>query len=306
MSLFNKYRPLKLSELKGNKETIESLDLKIQNRSIPHSILLSGPRGCGKTTIARIVANELNCSSIDRKEINCANDTGIEPIRGIIRNMKNKPLDGDNRVFILDEVHRLTSIAQSALLKPLEEPYDHVYFILCTTDPQKLLTTVKSRCTPFIVNPITEKQIIILMKNICRSEKKKVPMEVLGKIALDSLGHSRDALVILEKIIDLNPKQMLSVAEKTASQQNEVIDLCRSLWNKRSWKEITSIINNIKEDPEIVRRSILGYCDSILAKSDNPWAYLIMDSFKDTFFYTGRPGLRIACYEAWIEIKGKK
>lgn len=305
VALYNKYRPDTIAKIKGNKEIVKSLLSKIETNKIPQSILLQGPRGCGKTTIARILSSCLKCAEIDYTEMNCANDTGIDPVRGINKQMKYLPIDGTAKVFILDEAHRLTANAQAALLKSLEEPPKHVWFFLCTTDPQKLLTTVKSRCMILSVEPLSEKTLIILLQSICKKENKKVPRNIIEQIAQDSLGHPRDALVILETIIDLDENDMESVAKQTAIKQNAVIDLCRCLVKKRPWKEITSIINNLKEDPENIRRAVLGYCDSILGKTDDPSSYLIMDCFKATFFYTGKPGLRIACYEALQEIKGK-
>lgn len=305
-TLYNKYRPNSLDQIKGNKETVAYLKSKIGTGGISHTILFSGPRGCGKTTTARIIARQIGCSEIDITEMNCANDTGVDITREIIRTMRNKPLAGKARAWIMDEVHCLTGNAQSNLLKPLEEPPEHVYFFLCTTDPQKLKNTIRSRCTELSVQPLTELQLTVLMKGICKKERKRVPTEVLKQIAQDSLGHPRDALSILDKIIDLDPREMESVARRAAEQQNAVIDLCRSLWKKRPWKEITGIITNLKEDPENTRRSVLGYCDSILAKADEPWAYIIMSCFRESFFYTGKPGLRLACYEALEEIKDIK
>ncbi len=238
--------------------------------------------------------------------MNCADHNGVNDIRELRPLIRNKALDGEYRAWILDECHRLTPDAQSALLKMLEEPPSHVLFFLCTTDSQKLLGTILSRCMRLIVEALTEQQTVILLSNICKKEKKSVPKEVLSQIAIDSLGHPRDALSILESIIDLDIKDMELSARKVAEQQNAIIDLCQSLYKKKRWNEIAKILSNLKDETETIRRSVLGYCNSILLKGDNPWAYIIMDCFKETFFYTGKPGLTLACYEALEAIKENK
>ena len=304
MNLYNKYRPQSLQQIKGNFSLIQALTSKCQHKKdIPHVILLTGPKGCGKTTIGRIVAKEAGIIGKDLNEVNCADDTGIDPIRVINKQSHLSALSGDVRGWILDEVHRLTPQAQSALLKPLEDTPDHVYFFLCTTEPNKLLDTILSRCMRFDVEKLTEQQITMLLMRICKSEEKKVPKSVLEQIATDSLGHARDALVILEKIIDLPPDDMSIAAKKIATNQNTIIELCHALTKQQPWHSITKIINGIEEPPERVRHAVMQYCDSILSKKDDPLAYIILDCFDQRPFYSGRPALRRACYEALFSIK---
>jgi DNA polymerase-3 subunit gamma/tau len=152
--LYRKYRPQTLQDYFGNKQLKTTVKKMLANNTLPHAILLSGNSGSGKTTLARIIAKELNCSGIDLTEFNIADTNGVDSIRDLIENANYRPMISQNRVYILDECHQMTTQAQNALLKVLEEPKPWVYFILCTTDPQKLLNTIKSRTTQFAVKPL--------------------------------------------------------------------------------------------------------------------------------------------------------
>ena len=144
MSLYLKYRPKDFDEMVGNDETIESLKKLIQKEDRPHTYLFTGQSGCGKTSAARICANKLGAKGHSIIEINSSNNRGIDTARDIIDQMQYKPLEGNIWVFIIDEIHQTTSVAQNALLKPLEDTTDSAYFFLCTTDPQKLIKPLKN------------------------------------------------------------------------------------------------------------------------------------------------------------------
>lgn len=198
--------------------------------------------------------------------------------------------------------HALTKDAQNALLKALEDAPAHVFFILCTTDPQKLLPTIRGRCLQFQVNPLTERQMKILLNEIVYAENKEVSEEVIDLIIRDSLGSPRNALQVLEKIIDLSSREQKKAAEKAASEANVVIDLCRLLMKspRPKWQDITKIITGLGEaDLEQTRLAVMGYCAAVLLKADNPQAYLVMDAFREPWYNNGRSGLVLACYEAF-------
>ena len=302
MSLHTKYRPKTLDDFAGNRMLVDSLQSLLTKDSvdIPHTYLFIGPRGCGKTTLARIFAMMLNCSGFDLKEQNAADFRGIDSSREIVRRMRLKSLDAKgNRGWIIDEVHKWTNDAQNAILKALEEPPEHVFFFLCTTDPQKLLKTIRSRCIIYEVSTLSFKQIIKLLKEITNKEKKHVPGEVLMQIAQDSQGHPREALTILEKVIDLPERQMLRTARQSAAQENKAIDLCKALINGADWNVVKKILSGLQdEEPENIRRYIIAACHNILLKEDNPRAFLVLDTFREPFYNTGKPGLTLACYEA--------
>jgi DNA polymerase III subunit gamma/tau len=192
----------------------------------------------------------------------------------------------------------LSKDAQHALLKALEDTPSHVYFMLATTDPTKLLPTIKTRCVQFEVKALSDSEIESLLLLVSKKEQVKVPKEVIEQITMDSSGSPRMALSILDKVIGMEIKDMLSSAKQTAEETNEAIDLCRALIAKKSWKAIAPILKNIKQEPEQVRRCVLGYAQSVLLSSGNERAYLIIDAFRQPLYDIGKPGLVAACFEA--------
>jgi len=193
-----KYRPQTFDELIGNETTIESLKSILQReKGEIRSFLFTGPSGCGKTTIARIMANELKCSDRDLQEYNSSNTRGIDTIREIANNCRYSPLNGKVKIYLLDEIHKATNDAQNALLKLLEDTPNHVRFILCTTDPEKLLKTIKTRCSTFVVSSLQRAKIMKLLKWVCEEEKCDISQKVIQKIAECADGSPRQSLVLL-------------------------------------------------------------------------------------------------------------
>lgn len=304
MALYNRYRPNTLEEIQGNTTAKRALQSIIERGQIPHAILFQGPRGCGKTTLARILANALECSKQDLQELDIGSFTGVDHSRQLKRSVMMRPINGPVRVWIMDEIANATKQAQEAILKTLEEPPKYAYFFLCTTDPQKLKSTIRSRCTPISVAPLNEKQTIRFLKGICKSEEIDVPNKVLREIYNASLGHPRDALSILETIIGLDPEDMQGVALEEATKRNEAIELCRAIWAKKSWKEVATLIKNIEEEPETVRRIMCGYFTTILL-SGNLAAAIVLEAFeKKPFYDTPKPSLVLASFAALSDLKG--
>lgn len=304
MELTEKYRPKSLNEVVGNESVVRSIGALVDQKKLPHAILLSGDTGCGKTTLARIIGTVLGAYQEEEfYEMDTAHFGGIEMVRELRKNMRYGPKRGHSRVWLIDEAHKLSNAAQNGLLKALEDPPPHVYFILATTDPQKLLPTLRGRCHHWAVEKLSEKLLHRHLKSICKKEGINVPRKVLFQIVEKSGGHVRDALTILGKVIYLDEDEMEAAAENYSTTTAASIDLCRALIKERPWKEITQIINDLKkENAEDVRRHVLGYCDSILSKGEDPNAYLVMSSFAEHNTYDiGMIAIRLAAWEALME-----
>jgi len=298
MSLYLKYRPKTLEEMEGNEEVVKSLSSLLSRKDgIPHAMLFTGPSGNGKTTLARIVKDALGCSETDYYECNTADFNGIDQIREIRKRMQYMPSEGPVRVWLIDEAHMLSRQAMEAILKLLEDTPSHVYFLLATTDPDKLLKTIKTRCTTFTVSELSPRRIQRLLKKVSVAEDKDVPEEVLKQISTDCLGSCRTALVILDKIIDLEPDEMLEACKQKASEENEVIELCRILLknNKNDLPSVRKILKGIEQEAESVRRMVLGYCSATYLNSGNGRCLDIIYEFKGNFYDSGKAGLILAC-----------
>ena len=213
--LYNEYRPKVFDDVKDQSFTIKVLKSMIEKVEISN-IIFTGKHGTGKTTLARIVANELQTSNIDIHEIDSASHNSIDDVRSLVLQLKIPPYDSKRKVYIIDEVHMLSKAAFDVLLKPLEEPYKHVLFILCTTEVNKIPDTIKSRCTVFNLNNISMNSIVNTMSGICKDYNKDYEEKLLYIIAEKANGSMRDALTLLEKCMfstndSLNLKELESV-----------------------------------------------------------------------------------------------
>lgn len=297
MSLYLKYRPNIFEEMVGNEAVIQSLRSCLKKENPPHSFLFYGPTGCGKTTLGRIVAKELGCRGSDLREIDSADFRGIDVVRDIRKQSQYKPLESNCKVWILDEVHQMSRDAQNALLKALEDTPRHVYYILCTTDPQKLIPTLKGRCSQFKVNLLNEKEMLKVLRKVVKSENESLEGKVYKQIIEDSQGHVRNALQILDQVLNVEPEKRLEIAKIEAEKQSQVIELCRALLQRAGWKKISNILSGLKnEDSETIRRQILGYCSTVLLKGKDSQAAVIMEEMIEPFYDAGFPGLIFACY----------
>jgi DNA polymerase III subunit gamma/tau len=298
MSLYHKYRPQTLSEIRGNEEVVSALEgLLSKPEKMPHSFLLHGATGCGKTTIGRIIKNTLEVSDNDYQELNTSDMRGIDTIRDLIKNCQFKPLESSYRIYLVDECHKLTNDAQNAFLKILEDTPSHVIFILCTTEPEKIIKAIRSRCQDFQLKPLSDKVCKRLIQTILRKEQETVDESILDKIVEIAEGHPRNAIQILEKILSTEPEKRAEAAVKTAQETVQSIELCRALIGNSNWTKVREILNGlVGQDAEAVRRQVMGYAQSVLLKSDNEKAGLVLELFKEPFYNSGFPGLVYSCY----------
>lgn len=297
MGLYLKYRPNALTEIEGNREIVITLRGMFKKNDIPHSMLFHGPTGCGKTTLARIVAKELGCTENNLIEIDTAQFRGIDTVRDLRKNIQYTPLGGGIRVYIIDEVHKMTGDAQNAFLKILEDTPNHIYFILCTTDPQSLLPTIKGRCSQFQVQLLSDEDMKCLLTKIAEFENDSIEDEIIEQITQDSQGHPRNAIQILEQVLSTPKKRRLTIAQQAAIEQSESIALCRALMKKQGWSEVKKILQGLKgQDAEGIRRVVIGYASSVLLNTDNAVAGLILEAFQEPTYNMGFPGIVLACY----------
>jgi DNA polymerase III gamma/tau subunit len=300
MTLYQKHRPTDLDQIIGNNDTVKALKAIIRKQDPPHAYPFHGSSGCGKTTIARIIATELGCIGSDFREKNTADFRGIDTIREIIHQSQFKPIEGNFRGWLLDEVHMLTNEAQNALLKALEDAPKHVFYFLATTNPQKLLETIRSRCSQYQLSPLNELQMKKLLRDVVNAEGDSLDKQVYDQIILDSQGRPRDALNILEKTLSVESEDRLRIAQQAAKQQSKTIELCQAMLNGSPWKKISHILDGLRdEEPESVRRAVLGYCTTVLLRGENDRAGIVMDELKRPIYDSGFPGLVLACYTAF-------
>lgn len=200
-ALYRKYRPQDFSEVRDQDHIVKVLEGAIKKDEIPHALLFSGTRGTGKTTMARIFAKAIGTSAVDLYEIDAASNRGIDDIRELKDAVHTLPYESKRKVYIIDEVHMLTKEAFNALLKTLEEPPAHVIFILATTEEEKLLDTILSRCQVFRFRSPSRAVLASLVTDVAKKEGFALAPEAADLIALAADGSFRDALGVTQKVI---------------------------------------------------------------------------------------------------------
>ncbi|MEE7721869.1 DNA polymerase III subunit gamma/tau [Neisseria meningitidis] len=240
--LARKWRPKTFSDLVGQEHVVKALQNALDEGRLHHAYLLTGTRGVGKTTIARILAKSLNCENaqhgepcgvcesctqidagryVDLLEIDAASNTGIDNIREVLENAQYAPTAGKYKVYIIDEVHMLSKSAFNAMLKTLEEPPEHVKFILATTDPHKVPVTVLSRCLQFVLRNMTAQQVADHLAHVLDSEKIAYAPPALQLLGRAAAGSMRNALSLLDQAIAMGSG---SVAEQDVRQMIGAVD----------------------------------------------------------------------------------
>jgi DNA polymerase-3 subunit gamma/tau len=200
-ALYRKYRPESFSEVQDQDHIVSVLEGAIAKGEIPHALLFSGTRGTGKTTLARIFAKAIGTSDLDLYEIDGASNRGIDNIRELKEAVHTLPYESDHKVYIIDEVHMLTKEAFNALLKTLEEPPAHVVFILATTEEEKLLDTILSRCQVFRMHSPSRSVLTTIVTDIAAKEGFTLEPDAAELIAIAADGSFRDALGVTQKVI---------------------------------------------------------------------------------------------------------
>ncbi len=204
-ALYRKYRPADFDEVRGQEQVVTALQGAIAKKHIPHALLFSGPRGTGKTSVARIFARAIGTKEIDTYEIDAASNRGIDDVRMLREAVMTLPYESERKVYIIDEVHMLTKEAFNALLKTLEEPPAHVIFILATTEAEKLLETITSRCQVYRFRAPTRDILRETILDVAKKENFTLSLDGADLIAISADGSFRDALGITQKVIAASP-----------------------------------------------------------------------------------------------------
>ena len=296
ITLYRKYRPSSFSEVSGENEIVKSLKLSLKNKSMAHAYLFSGPRGVGKTTIARLIAKGVNCLNLkengepcnecknckainegrfsDLIEIDAASNRSIDEIRSLKEKINYQPVEGLKKVYIIDEAHMLTKEAFNALLKTLEEPPAHVIFILATTELEKILPTIISRCQRYDFKPLDLEEMKAGLEHILKEENLSMTDDVYPVIYENSSGSMRDSISILERlIVTANGKEInLKIAEDTLgiTPSSRIKIFLNKLLNENEYDIINELesLANESFDIELFFKDLAKYCKNSILKKE--------------------------------------
>ena len=286
ISLAVKYRPKTFDDVVEQEAIKDILIEQLETNSFKHAYLFCGPAGCGKTTAARIFANELNKRKGNPIEVDAASNNGVDNIREIIDNAKRKALDSEYKVYIIDEVHMLSLGAWNAMLKLLEEPPAGTIFIMCTTDPQKIPATILSRVQRYDFSKISLDKIVERLKYIMIKEKEEAreagcdgafefETEALEYIAKLAEGGMRDAITMLDKCLSLSPTLTVESVVKALGTVNYTVyfELLYQLASRNALKAIEvieTVYNSGKDIKQFIRQFqffVLDVCKYKMFKS---------------------------------------
>ncbi len=293
--LYRKYRPQSFSEIIGQEHIVRTLTNSLANNSISHSYLFSGPRGSGKTTIARIFAKAINCQSpsnsepcnkcvscqemtggqsVDLMEIDAASHTSVDNVRELIEGIRFSPVRSKYKIFIIDECHQLSKSAANALLKTLEEPPAHAIFILATTEAHKMIATIISRCQRFDFRRLGVSEIIKKLEFILKKENVKFEPQALSLIAFNARGSFRDAESLLDKCMSFSQgaikaediKEVLGIVD--VNQISKLVDFIIGHEANGAIQYVNTILDQGIDLQEFVKTLIFYSRQALLLKVD--------------------------------------
>lgn len=296
VALYRAYRPQKFCDVVGQQHIIKTLQNAIKLNKVAHAYLFCGPRGTGKTTLAKIMAKALNCEHgpsiepcdeceicqgiqkgtvADVVEIDAASNNGADDIRALRDSVKYMPAIGKYKVYIIDEVHMLSNAAFNALLKTLEEPPKHVIFILATTEPYKLPSTILSRCQRFDFQSLAIEDILRRLKIVAQAENIHMTEEAFNQIASSAEGGMRDALSLFDQTISFSIHDEITLDDVLAVSGNvsykellKILEACLEGNGTAALKLVDNVLKEGKEVPRVINDMIIFLRDVLLFKSN--------------------------------------
>ncbi|MDB6214087.1 DNA polymerase III subunit gamma/tau [Gemella haemolysans] len=285
-ALYRKYRPQTFTDIVGQNHIVSVLKNAIDKDQISHAYLFYGSRGTGKTSIAKIFANEVNGNeeyqkeNVDIIEIDAASNNGVDEVRDIKEAIKFLPTEGKYKVYIIDEVHMLTTAAFNALLKTLEEPPAHVIFILATTEIHKIPATILSRCQRFEFKNLSQEQLIDRLKYISENEGIVIEDAAIEKISTLAKGGLRDAISILDQVSNYSEKITLDhILEVTSSiSEDDILEFYRSLLQGDVTKSLLTYNNFVSQakDTKLLLNDLINVTrDVVVYKNLNNTTYTV-------------------------------
>lgn len=303
--LYQRHRPTKLDDVVGQPEAVAVLRKFVADGNLPHALMLTGGSGVGKSTVARILAVGLGAVPTMVLDVNCATVDPLDTVRAMQESSDRAPMSGPVRVWILEEFQSMSRAghAQQGLLKVIEDVRDHTYFILCTTDPGKIIKAIKTRCTEIALKSLSEADLHGLLARVQKAEKIKLTEPVRNKIVDCSDGSARTALVLLEKVMGLpTEKEQLAQLDRgdVAAVAFDLVKAVAPFRGKPVWKDIAKILTDISaEDAEGVRRLVLACARKTLLGGGPaaPHAFRVIQSFRDNLYDSGHAGLAAMCWE---------
>lgn len=266
--LAEKYRPTSFDDVVGQAVTVKSLK-SVLKRGNAKTFLFSGPSGCGKTTLAKICAAQVGCSENAVMSVDAATNTGVDNVREIQEVVKYLPMGSKARAVIIDECHMLSKAAWNSLLMITEKPPKHLYWFFCTTEPAKVIATIKTRSSAYTLKPVSSKDLSAVAERVIDAEGIEISPKVLKLVISEAGGSPRQMLSNLEVCLSAKNTKEAAALLESAEASDHTIELCRLLASGRAtWKNAVEIVAEMKtENPESVRIVLLNYVSAVLLKT---------------------------------------
>lgn len=308
--LHRKYRPRRLEDLVGQPELVAKISswFAKEPNTVPQSMIIHGYSGCGKTSAAKIIARMLGCQRHDFRELDSAQFRGIDTVREIRRDLGRHTLVKSGiKFWFMDEAHQLTKDAQFAALKMFEEPAPGAYFVLATTEFEKIIKELRGRCAKLAVRSLKEDELIDLARSVLKQEGLKFSDDVLRQAAAMANGSARNILSELNAVRDLKTDTERLAALQPEGTRKTAADIFLELVYKKPprWDVLRSAIEGIADENwEGIRQAVLTVASKELLKPNGRYqqAYYVLCAFEKDWFYTKRAGLIAACFEAVAKI----